>query len=80
MWYENFQINDLKNFIWIQYPCSASVLYEFTAVEEINLIELSFDYMLKTKFNSMELNEFYASVKDEYPFLSDKLREFLFHL
>ena len=69
-WFEKyFQNDNIDKFAWIQDPFNASAPSEFTAAEEENLIELSCDNTLKTKFSSMELTEFWISVKDEYPLL-----------
>jgi hypothetical protein len=46
-------------------------------VEEENLIELSCDNSLKARFGSTELTEFWISIKDEYPLLSDKAQRIL---
>ncbi|XP_067121346.1 zinc finger BED domain-containing protein 5-like, partial [Centruroides vittatus] len=43
---------------------------EFTSLEEESLIDLSCDNTLKLKFGSMELSDFWISVKEEYPLLS----------
>ena len=45
---------------------------EFTSLEEESLIDLSCDSTLKLKFGSMELFDFWISVKGEYPLLSGK--------
>ncbi|XP_067132430.1 protein FAM200A-like [Centruroides vittatus] len=45
---------------------------EFTSLEEESLIDLSCDNTLKLKFGSMELSDFWISVKEEYPLLSGK--------
>jgi hypothetical protein len=54
-----------------------SAPFEFTSAEEENLIELSCDNSLKARFGSTELTEFWISIKDEYPLLSDKAQRIL---
>ena len=77
-WFEKiFQKDNIDKFAWIQDPVNASAPSEFTAAEEENLIELSCDNTLKTKFSSMELTEFWISVKYEYPLLSGKAQRIL---
>ena len=72
-WFEKyFQNDNIDKFALIQDPFNANAPSEFTAAEEENLIELSCENTLKTKFSSMELTEFWISVKDEYSFLSGK--------
>jgi hypothetical protein len=71
IWLEKyFQNDNIDIFAWIQDPFYAPS--EFTAAEQENLIELSCNNTLKTKFSTMELTEFWMSVKDGYPLLSDK--------
>ncbi|XP_067136877.1 uncharacterized protein [Centruroides vittatus] len=74
-WFEKyFQNDNIDKFAWIQ---DASAPSAFTAAEEENLIELSCDNTLKTKFSSMELTEFWISVKHEYPLPSGKAQRIL---
>lgn len=72
-----FQNDNINKFAWIQDPFNATAPSEFAAAEEENLIELSCDNTLKTKFGSMELTEFWMSVKDEYPILCGKAQRIL---
>jgi hypothetical protein len=60
-------------------PFNATVPYECIAAEEENLIELSCDNTLKTKFSTMELTKFWMwmSVKDEYPLISGRAQRIL---
>jgi hypothetical protein len=77
-WFEKYFQNDsIDKFAWIQGPLNATASSEFAAAEEENLIELSCDNMLKTKFSTMEFTEFWMSVKDGYPLLSDKAQRIL---
>jgi hypothetical protein len=73
IWFEiYFQNENFDKFAWIQDPFNTSAPSEFTSAEEENLIELSCDNSLKARFDSTELTEFWVSIKDEYPLLSDK--------
>jgi hypothetical protein len=77
-WFEKyFQNNSIDKFAWIQGPFNATAPSEFTAAKEENLIELSCDNMLKTKFITMVFSEFWMSVKDGYSLLSDKAQRIL---
>lgn len=71
-WFEKyFQADNIDKFTWIQDPFRAKSLSEFNSLEE-SLIELSCDNTLKTKFGSMELCDFWISVREEYPLLNGK--------
>lgn len=72
-WFEKyFEADNIEKFTWIQDPFRAKAPSGFTSTEEESLIELSCDTTLKLKFVSMELSDFWISVKEEYPLLSCK--------
>ncbi|XP_067131393.1 zinc finger BED domain-containing protein 5-like [Centruroides vittatus] len=70
--FEKYFEADIDKFTWIQDPFRAKTPSEFTSLEEESLIDLSCDNTLKLKFGSMELSDFWISVKEEYPLLSGK--------
>jgi hypothetical protein len=70
IWFEKyFQNENFDKFAWIQVPFNTSAPSEF--------IELSCDNSLKARFGSTELTEFWISIEDEYPLLSDKAQRIL---
>ena len=72
-WFEKyFQADNIDEFTWIQDPFRGKAPSEFTCLEEESLIELSCDNTLKSKFDSIELTDFWISVKVEYPLFSGK--------
>ncbi|XP_075455233.1 protein FAM200A-like [Ascaphus truei] len=79
-WFEKYfqEEDDIDKFAWIQDPFKAQPPPEFTCLEEENLIELSCDNTLKTKFGRMDITEFWLSVKDEYLLLSGKAQRIPF--
>ncbi|XP_063813110.1 SCAN domain-containing protein 3-like [Pseudophryne corroboree] len=76
-WFEKYFPENMEKFVWIQDPFSTRAPMEFTSVEEEKLIELSCDKTLKVKFSSIGLEEFWISIKDEYPILSAKAQQIL---
>lgn len=74
-WFEKYFPEDMEKFVWILDPLTAKAPSEFTSAQEENLIELSSDKTLTTKFGSMEITEFWISVKNEYLCLVLKLNE-----
>ncbi|XP_075042389.1 SCAN domain-containing protein 3-like [Mixophyes fleayi] len=76
-WFEKYFPENMEKFLWIQDPFSTNAPSEFTSTEEEKLIELSCDKSLKVKFSSMGLEEFWISIKDEYPMLSTKAQRIL---
>jgi hypothetical protein len=59
-WLEKcFQNDNIYKIPWIQDPFNATAPSELTAIEKENLIELSCENKSKTKFNPMELTEFW---------------------
>ncbi|XP_075048007.1 zinc finger BED domain-containing protein 5-like [Mixophyes fleayi] len=75
-WFEKYFPENMEKFLWIQDPFSTNAPSEFTSKEE-KLIELSCDKSLKVKFSSMGLEEFWISIKDEYPMISTKAQRIL---
>lgn len=71
-WLEKYFPEDMEKFAWIHDPFTAKAPSEFTSAEEENLTESSCDKTLKIQFGSMEVAEFWISVKDEYPLLRAK--------
>lgn len=71
-WFEKYFPEDMEKLAWILDPLTAKAPSEFTSAQEENLIELSSDKTLATKFGSMEITEFWISVKDEYQLPSAK--------
>ncbi|XP_063786065.1 protein FAM200A-like [Pseudophryne corroboree] len=76
-WFEKYFPENMEKFVWIQDPFNTSAPIKFSSVEEEKLIELSCDKTLKVKFSSMGLEEFWISIKDEYPMLSAKAQQIL---
>ncbi|XP_075070632.1 protein FAM200A-like isoform X2 [Mixophyes fleayi] len=76
-WFEKYFPENMETFVWIQDPFSTKAPSEFTSIEEEKLIELSCDKSLKLKFIRMGLEEFWISIKDEYPMLSTKAQRML---
>ncbi|XP_075454497.1 protein FAM200A-like [Ascaphus truei] len=78
-WFEKYfqEEDDIHKYAWIQDPFKAQAPPEFTSLEEENLIELSCDNTLKTKFCHMDITEFWLTVQDEYPLLSGKAQRIL---
>jgi hypothetical protein len=64
----------MEKFVCIQDPFTAKVPSEVTSAEEKNLFP---DKTLKTKFGSMEINEFWISVKDKCLMPSAKAQRIL---
>jgi hypothetical protein len=56
----------MEKFAWIQDPFMNKAASEFNSAEKENLNELFSDKNLTTKFGSMEISEFWISVKEEY--------------
>ncbi|XP_076352667.1 protein FAM200A-like [Tachypleus tridentatus] len=77
VWFENYFPRKIEKFARIQDPFKSKAPFEFSPAKVENLIELSYDKTLKTKFGSMELTEFWISVKDEYMLLSAKAQRIL---
>jgi hypothetical protein len=76
-WSEKYFPEDMGKFAWIHDQFTAKTPSEFTSAEEENLTEPSCDKTLKTKSDSLEVTEFWTSVKVEYLLLSAKAQRIL---
>jgi hypothetical protein len=75
--FEKYFPEDMEKFAQILDPLTAKAPSEFTSAQEKNLIELPSDKTLTTKFDSMEITEFWITVKDEYLLPSAKAQRIL---
>ncbi|XP_043916349.1 protein FAM200A-like [Protopterus annectens] len=67
-----------ENFKWVRNPFETDVTSLSLAAEmESQLIELSCDTTLKTKFDKLKLSDFWLHVGNEYPLISQEAMSFL---